>query len=108
MLEIQLKMLKRIKNVDKKDIDADTKRGQNMFYNDQIKILKTQSNNIGIREIESYVYDENNEIPEGQADHFIKEMLYVSYDYYYNISLPGMVNRYHGLNPVYNNLGGRT
>lgn len=107
LLEIQLKMLKTVKTVDKKNVDADIKRGQNLFYNDQIAIYESSANAVAIREIESYTYDENNKIPEGQADHFIKEMLYVSYDYYYNVSLPNMVQQHHGLNPLYKQLGGR-
>lgn len=67
-----------------KDIERDLARLINAYRSGQLEILDTPENEISVYEMENFVRDENNEIPEGQSDHTIDADKYATYDYYYN------------------------
>ena len=69
--------------VQNKDKDRDIKRLQNGYYRQMFKILDIPDNSESIREIETFVYDENNEIPDGQDDHTIDADKYATAHFYY-------------------------
>ena len=69
--------------VENKSIDRDIKRLQNGYFRAIFKILDCPDNAESIREIESFVYDANNEIPEGQDDHTIDADKYATAHFYY-------------------------
>lgn len=70
--------------VTNKDIERDNARLVNSFKSGLLMILGTEENAVSIEQLETFCYDENNEIPEGQADHTIDADKYATYEYYYN------------------------
>ena len=72
------------KAVENKAIERDIKRLQNAYYRGILKLLDTEDNAPTKREITTFVYDENNEIPDGQDDHAIDALKYATAHYYYN------------------------
>lgn len=71
------------KAVENKSIERDVKRLQNGYHRGVFRVLNTQSNAPSIREISTFCYDENNEIPEGQDDHTIDADKYATAHFYY-------------------------
>ena len=69
--------------VENKNIERDIKRLQNGYFRGIFKILDVQENAPSLKEIDGFVYDENNKIPDGQADHTIDEDKYATAHYYY-------------------------
>ena len=70
--------------VTNKDIERDNARLVNSFKSGLLFILDTPENAVSVEQLETFSYDENNEIPEGQADHTIDADKYATYEYYYN------------------------
>ncbi len=87
MAEWQKKTMFNCFAVEKKNIERDIKRLQNGYYTGFLQILDTPDNQPSIDEIDGFVYDENNEIPEGQADHTIDADKYATSYYYYQYLL---------------------
>lgn len=83
MYEWQRKTLFNCLAVEKKNIERDIKRLQNGYFQGFLKILDIPDNEPSIREIESFCYDEKNEIPDGQDDHTIDADKYATAYYYY-------------------------
>lgn len=75
--------------VENKNIERDIKRLQNAYYNRFLKILDVPENKPSFDEIDTFSYDENNKIPEGQADHTIDADKYATAHYYYQYMLGG-------------------
>lgn len=71
------------KAVENKSIERDIKRLQNGYFRGVFRILDTPSNAPSIREINTFCYDEKNEIPDGQDDHTIDADKYATAHYYY-------------------------
>lgn len=71
------------KAVENKSIERDIKRLQNGYFRGVFKILDTPSNSPSLREINTFCYDEKNEIAEGQDDHTIDADKYATAHYYY-------------------------
>lgn len=71
------------KAVDNKSIERDIKRLQNGYFRGVFKVLDTPSNAPSLREINTFCYDEKNEIPDGQDDHTIDADKYATAHYYY-------------------------
>lgn len=71
------------KAVEGKSIERDIKRLQNGYFRGVFKILDIPANEPSLREINTFCYDENNEIPDGQDDHTIDADKYGT-AYYYN------------------------
>lgn len=69
--------------VENKNIERDVKRLQNGYFRGIFKILDIPENQPSLKEIEGFVYDENNKIPDGQADHTIDADKYATAHYYY-------------------------
>ena len=69
--------------VENKNIERDIKRLQNGYFRGIFKILDIPENQPSLKEIEGFVYDENNKIPDGQADHTIDADKYATAHYYY-------------------------
>lgn len=69
--------------VENKNIERDIKRLQNGYFRGMFKILDVPENEPSLKEIESFCYDEENKIPEGQADHTIDADKYATAHYYY-------------------------
>ncbi len=69
--------------VENKNIERDIKRLQNGYFRGLFKVLDVPENEPSLREIESFCYDENNEIPDGQDDHTIDADKYATAHYYY-------------------------
>lgn len=69
--------------VENKSIERDIKRLQNGYFRSIFRILDVPQNAESIREIESFVYDEDNEIPDGQDDHTIDADKYATAHFYY-------------------------
>lgn len=67
-----------------KDIERDVARLVNSYRSGFLFILGVEENEISIEELENFVRDENNEIPDGQSDHTIDADKYATYEYYYN------------------------
>lgn len=67
-----------------KDVERDLARLINSFRSGQLLILDIPENAISVEEIENFVRDEENKIPEGQSDHTIDADKYATYEYYYN------------------------
>lgn len=67
-----------------KDIERDNARLNNSYRTNKLLILHTEDNEVSCEEMENFMYDEDNEIPEGQDDHTIDADKYATYDYYYN------------------------
>ena len=67
-----------------KDIERDVARLVNSYRSGFLYILGVEENDVSIEEMENFVRDENNEIPEGQSDHTIDADKYATYEYYYN------------------------
>ncbi len=67
-----------------KDIERDVARLVNSYRSGFLFILGMEENEISITEIENFVRDENNEIPDGQSDHTIDADKYATYEYYYD------------------------
>lgn len=70
--------------VTNKDIERDNARLVNSFKSGLLYILDTPENAVSVEQLETFSYDENNEIPDGQADHTIDADKYATYEYYYN------------------------
>lgn len=70
--------------VTNKDVERDVERLNNSYLSGALNILDVPSNAISIKEMESFVRDEEGEIPDGQSDHTIDADKYALYDYYYN------------------------
>lgn len=70
--------------VTNKDIDRDNARLVNSYKSDLLFILDIPENAVSVEQLETFCYDENNEIPDGQADHTIDADKYATYEYYYN------------------------
>lgn len=83
MFEWQRKTMFYCKAVEKKNIERDIKRLQNGYFNGFLKILDWEENKPSFDEIETFAYDEENKIPEGQADHTIDADKYATAHYYY-------------------------
>lgn len=75
------------KAVENKSIERDIKRLQNGYFRSAFKILDTPSNAPSLREIDTFCYDEKNEIPEGQNDHTIDADKYATAHFYYSYTL---------------------
>lgn len=71
------------KAVESKSIERDIKRLQNGYFRGVFRILDTPSNVPSLREINTFCYDEKNEIPDGQDDHTIDADKYATAHYYY-------------------------
>lgn len=69
--------------VENKNIERDIKRLQNGYFRGMFKVLDIPENEPSIKEVESFSYDENNKIPDGQADHTIDADKYATAHYYY-------------------------
>ena len=67
-----------------KDIERDIARLNNAYRAGKLWILNVESNEISMQEMETFMRDENQDIPEGQSDHTIDADKYATYDYYYN------------------------
>lgn len=67
-----------------KDVERDFERLNNSYLSGKLRILDVPDNKISVQEMESFVRDEEGEIPEGQSDHTIDADKYALYDYYYN------------------------
>lgn len=67
-----------------KDIERDNARLVNSFKSDMLYVLDTSENEVAVEQLETFSYDDNNEIPEGQADHTIDASKYATYEYYYH------------------------
>lgn len=83
MFEWQNKTMFFCKAVNNKNIERDIKRLQNGYYAGMLKILDVEDNAPSINEIETFSYDEENKIQEGQADHTIDADKYATSHYYY-------------------------
>lgn len=70
--------------VTNKDIERDIARLINSYRSGQLCILDTPNNQVSINQIENFVRNEENEIPDGQEDHTIDADKYATYEYYYN------------------------
>ena len=70
--------------VTNKDIERDIARLVNSYRSGQLQILDIPQNAVSVEQIENFVRDEDNNIPEGQADHTIDADKYATYEYYYN------------------------
>ena len=71
------------KAVENKSIERDIKRLQNGYFRGVFRILDTPNNAPSLREINTFCYDEKNEIPDGQDDHTIDADKYATAHYYY-------------------------
>lgn len=69
--------------VENKNIERDIKRLQNGYFRGLFKVLDIPENEPSLREIDGFCYDENNKIPDGQADHTIDADKYATSHYYY-------------------------
>ena len=83
MLEFMNKTGFFCKAVDNKSIERDIKRLQNGYFRGVFKVLDVPSNAPSLREVDTFCYDEKNEIPEGQSDHTIDADKYATAHYYY-------------------------
>ncbi len=70
--------------VTNKDIERDNARLVNSYKSGLLYILDLPENAISVEQLETFSYDDNNEIPEGQADHTIDADKYATYEFYYN------------------------
>lgn len=70
--------------VTNKDVERDNARLVNSYHSNMLFILDIPENQVSVEEMETFCYDENNEIPEGQSDHTIDADKYATYEYYYN------------------------
>ena len=87
MLEFMNKTGFYCKAVDNKSIERDIKRLQNGYFRGVFKVLDIPANAPSIREINTFCYDEKNEIPEGQDDHTIDADKYATAHFYYSYTL---------------------
>lgn len=67
-----------------KDIERDIARLNNAYRSGKLWLLNVESNEVSVTEMETFMRDEEQEIPEGQSDHTIDADKYATYDYYYN------------------------
>lgn len=67
-----------------KDIERDLSRLNNAYRTNKLLILNVEQNEPSIDEMEGFMRDEDNEIPDGQDDHTVDADKYATYDYYYN------------------------
>ncbi len=84
MLEWQKATGFSVKAVTDKDIERDIARLVNSYRSGQLYILDIPENSVSVEEMENFVRDENNEIPDGQSDHTIDADKYATYEYYYD------------------------
>lgn len=70
--------------VTNKDVERDNARLVNSYKSDLLYILDTEENKVSAEEMETFCYNEDNEIPEGQSDHTIDADKYATYEYYYH------------------------
>lgn len=83
MLEFHNRTGFNTKAVENKAIERDIKRLQNGYFRGIFKVLDIPENAPSLREVENFVYDEKNEIPDGQDDHTIDADKYATAHYYY-------------------------
>lgn len=69
--------------VTNKDIERDYARLNNSYESGLLQHLKIEVNEPALEEIETFCRDENQDIPEGQADHIIDADKYATYEFYY-------------------------
>lgn len=69
--------------VENKNIERDIKRLQNGYFRGMFKILDIPENEPSFNEIDSFCYDADNKIPDGQNDHTIDADKYATAHYYY-------------------------
>lgn len=67
-----------------KDIERDVSRLNNSYRTDKMFILDVEENRPSIEEMQNFMRDEDNEIPDGQDDHTVDADKYATHDYYYN------------------------
>ena len=67
----------------KKNIERDIKRLQNGYFRGIFKVLDIPENEPSLREIDSFCYDADNKIADGQDDHTIDADKYATAHYYY-------------------------
>ena len=84
MLEFEKATYFSTKAVTDKDIERDVARLVNSYRSGFLYILDVEENKISVEEMENFVRDENNEIPDGQSDHTIDADKYATYEYYYD------------------------
>ena len=84
MFELQKATGFNVNSVHNKDIDRDIKRLQNGYYRGMFRVLDVPDNAESLREIETFCYDADNEIPEGQDDHTIDADKYATAHFYYS------------------------
>jgi phage terminase large subunit len=87
MLEFKRKTMFNTQAVENKNIDRDIKRLQNGYFNGFMQILDWEDNKASLDEIMTFSYDEENKIPDGQADHTIDADKYATSFYYYQYLL---------------------
>lgn len=76
----------------KKDIETDVRRLCDFYLQGVLKVLDSEDNEMSFYELENFYRDQNNEIPEGQADHTIDADKYATKfytDFFYNRFLRG-------------------
>ena len=84
MFEFQNKTFWNCRAVENKNKERDIKRLQNGYFRGIFKILNVPENAESIREINTFCYDEKNEIQEGQDDHTIDADKYATAHWYYH------------------------
>lgn len=70
--------------VTNKDVERDNARLVNSYKSGLLYLLDTEENKVSVEEMETFCYNEDNEIPEGQSDHTIDADKYATYEYYYH------------------------
>ena len=71
------------KAVENKNIERDIKRLQNGYFRGMFKVLNIPENEPSLREVNTFCYDEDNKIADGQDDHTIDADKYATAHYYY-------------------------
>ena len=84
MLEYEKLIGARCTAVTDKDIERDIARLNNAYIANKLYILDIEDNKPSFDEMENFMRDEDNEIPDGQDDHTVDADKYATYDYYYN------------------------
>ncbi len=70
--------------VENKSIERDIKRLQNGYFRGMFRVLDIPENEHSLREIGTFCYGEDNDIPDGQDDHTIDADKYATAHYYYS------------------------
>ena len=84
MLEYEKLIMANCSAVTDKDVERDIERLNNAYMSNKLRILDVEENEPSFREMENFIRDEDNEIPEGQDDHTVDADKYATYGYYYN------------------------